>query len=208
MLLQEVSIADSATRVPELHKKPGSKSQVWNYFGLEKKDGEFQKVTATPADQLSLAESVDRAQRYERKGKKWKELTDVVMFYIAKDCLPLYTVEKPGFKNLVSIFDSRYDLPSRSYFSRTALPELYAEVRDQVKAELEPITYFSATTDLWSSDGSLTPYISYTVHFLNNDWKLFFSHPSKFQYFLFPILQSFSNFIFSFFPPPHHSNFQ
>ncbi len=218
-------MANPATRVLELHKKPGSKSQVWNYFGLEKKDGEFQKETAIcrtcyrrvatkngntsnllahlrtthsnlhlhvkeavmkeslatlrastsrkrPADQLSLAESVDRVQRYERKGKKWKELTDAVMFYIAKDCLPLYTVEKPGFKNLVSTFDSRYDLPSRSYFSRTALPELYAEVRDQVKAELEPITYFSATTDLWSSDDSLTPYISYTVHFLNNDWKL------------------------------------
>ncbi len=49
--MQEVSIADPATRVPELHKKPGSKSpgsksHVWNYFGLEKKDGEFQKETA------------------------------------------------------------------------------------------------------------------------------------------------------------------
>ncbi len=108
-------MADPATRVPELHKKPGRKSQVWNYFGLEKKDGEFQKDTAIcctcyrrvetkngntsnllahlrtthsnlhleammkeslatlastsrkrPADQLSLAESVDRVQRYER----------------------------------------------------------------------------------------------------------------------------------------------
>ncbi len=131
------SMADPATRVPELHKKPGSKSQVWNYFGLEKKDGELQKETAIcrtcyrrvatkngntsnllahlrtthsnlhlqvkeamvkeslatlgastsrkrPADQLSLAESVDRVQRYERKGKKWKELTDAVMFYIAE----------------------------------------------------------------------------------------------------------------------------
>ncbi len=106
-------------RVRELHKKPGSKGQVWNYFGLEKKDKEFQKETAIcrtcyrrvatkngnassllahlrtthsnlhlhlkeammkeslatlgastsrkrPADQLSLAESVDRVQRYER----------------------------------------------------------------------------------------------------------------------------------------------
>ncbi len=42
-------MADPATRVPELHKKPGSKSQVWNYFGLEKKDGEFQKETAIVA---------------------------------------------------------------------------------------------------------------------------------------------------------------
>ncbi len=30
-------MADPATRVPELHKKPGSKSQMWNYFGLDTK---------------------------------------------------------------------------------------------------------------------------------------------------------------------------
>ncbi len=92
-----------------------------------------------------------------------KEISDYLRLkkpHFCKEC---------GNSNLVSTFDSHYDLPSRSYFSRTALPELYAEVRDKVKAELEPITYFSATTDLWSSDGSLTPYISYTVHFLNND---------------------------------------
>jgi len=183
-------MAESAARGPELHKKPGSKSQVWNYFGLEKKDGEFLKETAVcrtcyrnvatkngntsnliahlrtthsnlhsevkaamkesqiaigssssssrkrSADQLSLPE----VQRYERKGKKWKELTDAVMFYIAKDCLPLYTVEKPGFKNLMAKFDSRYELPSRSYFSRTALPELYTDIRDKIRAELRSIT--------------------------------------------------------------------
>lgn len=217
-------MADSVARGQELHKKPGSKSQVWNYFGLEEKNGELIKETAIcrtcfrkvatkngntsnllahlrtshatlfsevktamkesqpstsssssrkrTSDQLTLVESIERVQKYERKGKKWKELTDAVMFYLAKDCLPLYTVEKPGFRKLVETLDSRYELPSRSYFSRTALPELYTQVRDRVKAELGSITYFSATTDLWSSDGRLTPYISYTVHFLNDDWQL------------------------------------
>ncbi len=84
------------------------------------------------------------------KGVKWKELTDAVIFYLAKDCLPFYTVEKPGFRKLVETLDSRYELPSRSYFSRAALPELHTQVKDRVKAELGSITYF------WSSDGKLT----------------------------------------------------
>lgn len=29
-----------------------------------------------------------------------------------------------------------------------------------------------ATSDLWSSNGTLVQYISYTVHFLNDDWEL------------------------------------
>ena len=33
-------------------------------------------------------------------------------------------------------------------------------------------SHFAATSDLWSSNGTLVPYISYTVHFLNDDWEL------------------------------------
>ena len=52
-----------------------------------------------------------------------------MMFYLVKDC---NTVEKQGFKKLVATFDSRYELPSRTYFSRTALPELYSNMTDKV----------------------------------------------------------------------------
>ena len=38
--------------------------------------------------------------------------------YIAKDTVPIYTVEKPGFINMVKVFDPRYELPSRKYFSK------------------------------------------------------------------------------------------
>ena len=31
----------------------------------------------------------------------------------------LYTIEKPGFKQLVDIFDKQYDLSSQKYFSQT-----------------------------------------------------------------------------------------
>ena len=121
--------------------------------------------------QPTLAEAVANSQRYERKGKKWKELTDTITYFIAKDALPNYTVEKPGFKRLLNSLDPRYEVPSRSYFSRTALPTLYASTRDKVKQELSKVEYFSATTDLWSSIG-MRPYISYTIHSIDDEWKL------------------------------------
>ncbi len=55
----------------------------------------------------------------------------------------LYTVKTPGFRKVVETLDSRHELPSRSYFSRTALPDLYTQVKDRVEAELGSIIYLS-----------------------------------------------------------------
>ena len=142
--------------------KIGTKSIVWDYFGLEKgKDGKaidegkvvcrscrkhvmakqgntsnllthlriyhsklHSEVKAamtkgskppaqtTLANQPTLAEAVENSQKYERKGKKWRDLTDAVTYCIGKDSLPVYSVEKPGFKWLLQMLDRRYELPS------------------------------------------------------------------------------------------------
>ena len=113
--------------------------------------------------QPTLAETIGNSQSYEWKGTKWKELTDVITFFVARDTLPIYTIEKSGFKWLLNSLDPRYELPSRFYFSRTAIPTLYASIRDKVKQELSKVPHFSATIDLWSSIGMRT-YISYTIH--------------------------------------------
>ena len=49
------------------------------------------------------------------------------------DAQPMFTVEKPGFRKLLGDFDPRYKLPSRKYFSETAIPRLYSSLRDKVK---------------------------------------------------------------------------
>ena len=73
--------------------------------------------------------------------------------------VPFYTVKNPGFKQLVCVFDKQYNLPSSKYFSQTAIPLLY-NIRDKVAEEISKVEYFSATTDLWSSEG-MKPYLSY-----------------------------------------------
>lgn len=78
----------------------------------------------SPATQITLQASMEKCQEYDKKGKKWNELTDAVTYYIGKEALPIRTVEKPGFKKMLKKFDARYQLTSQKYFSQKALPIL------------------------------------------------------------------------------------
>lgn len=121
--------------------------------------------------QPSVLETFTNCIPYDKKGARWKAITDAVAMYIAKDMVPIYTVEKPGFIHLLKVLDPRYVLPSRKYFSDVALPQLYNSTHQRIAAELDGVSFYSATTDLWSSR-VMQPYLSLTLHFINDDWTL------------------------------------
>ena len=56
-----------------------------------------------------LQESVALCAVYERKSAKWKELTDTVTYFIAKDTLPTYTY---GSEMLFLFIKSSHELRS------------------------------------------------------------------------------------------------
>ncbi|KAK6187191.1 hypothetical protein SNE40_005270 [Patella caerulea] len=87
--------------------------------------------------------------------------------------IPIFTVEKSGFRNMMKTFDPRYCLPGRKYFSDIAIPALYNTVHDKVLEEIRrrPVCYLGATTDMWSSR-NMEPYLGVTVHFIDEDWRL------------------------------------
>ncbi|RXN23605.1 zinc finger BED domain-containing 1-like protein [Labeo rohita] len=125
--------------------------------------------TATQnATQTSLKDAFTKGTAYDKKSKRWNDITNAITFHLAKDMVPLNTVEKVGFKEMIKVLDPRYVLPSRNYFSRTATPNLYQKHRAKVEADLATVRHFSATTDLWSSR-SMEPYLSLTVHFISDD---------------------------------------
>ena len=121
--------------------------------------------------QVSIVDSIKATQKYDRNGKKWQKLTDAVTYCIGKDMLPVYTVEKPGFVSLLKQFHPQYELPSRKYFSKTAIPKLYESTRESMLHSIKNIAFFSATTDMWSSVSS-DPYMSYTIHYITEKWEL------------------------------------
>ena len=80
----------------------------------------YDTLKKRPTDQLLLTELMETYRGMNGRGKWRKELTGTAMFFLAKDCLPLCTVEKPGFKKFVVTL-----VIADHTFSRTALPELH-----------------------------------------------------------------------------------
>ena len=132
--------------------------------------------------QLSILDSIKATHKYERSGTKWQKMTDAVTYCIAKDMMPVYSVEKEGFTTLLKQFDPQYELPSRKYFSKIAIPKLYESTRESVLHTITNIQYFSATTDMWSSING-EPYMSYTIHYITEDFGL---HSTALGTFYFP----------------------
>ncbi|XP_060774548.1 E3 SUMO-protein ligase ZBED1-like [Neoarius graeffei] len=108
---------------------------------------------------------------YEKTSKRHKDITHAITHFIAKGMLPIRTVETAEFKQLMNVIDPRYQLPGRKHFSQTAIPNMYTECRGMVERDLQAVSYFATTSDMWSSRTS-EPYMSLTAHYIEQDWTL------------------------------------
>lgn len=99
--------------------------------------------------QSLLESSFTRCVPYEKK--RWRDITKAAAYHIAKDMVPIVTVEQEGFKTLPKIIDPRYQLPSHKYFATVAMPEMYTYVRQKLSDWLAKVAHFALTTDIWSS---------------------------------------------------------
>ena len=127
----------------------------------------------TQANQPSLTETWNKQKLLSSDSREHKELTKSVACCLARDMLPLSTVDKPGFRTMLQRFNPRYQLPSRKHFTKVAIPRLVSEVRGKIECQIasRELDYFSATTDLWTSI-SEDPYITLTCHFIDRSWEL------------------------------------
>ena len=105
------------------------------------------------------AEAIPHSSHTAKATKRQPTLHEVV------------TVENPGFRHLIHTLDPKYNLLSRKYFTKQEIPRLYTEIKEMVKSKMNGAKYFAATTDLWTSCNN-HPYLSFTVHFIDDDWLL------------------------------------
>ncbi|KAK7891783.1 hypothetical protein WMY93_023746 [Mugilogobius chulae] len=121
--------------------------------------------------QPTMLQALAKTTKYKKDSAQWRKRTESITNYLAKEMVSFKTVDKKSFKNMLATFDPNYDLPGRKYFSQTAIPQLYSRVKQQVQAVLSHAESYSITTDMWSSV-NMTPYMSVTAHFINEDWEL------------------------------------
>ncbi|XP_025190395.1 zinc finger BED domain-containing protein 1-like, partial [Melanaphis sacchari] len=96
--------------------------------------------------------------------QKLTEFYKAIVKMIAEDLQPVSIVENSGFRHLVKLLDSRYQIPSRRAISRTIIPNMYDEVKNKIQVVLNDAKYISVTTDIWTSINT-DSFITITVHF-------------------------------------------
>lgn len=99
---------------------------------------------------------------------------------IALDFQPYSVVENRGFKELLHVLEPKYQIPSRTTFSRKILPDMYNKLVRSVKGTMEtdllsgsrcPAPAFTFTTDMWTSR-AMDPYISFTLSYITDQFQL------------------------------------
>ena len=108
---------------------------------------------------------------YAKGSSHYKQLLTATVEFICHGLHAVSTVDDPSFQNLQAVADKRFNIPSRTNFTRKFIPEKYTEVCGQVQKELESAFCLSITTDLWTSQHQHRSYISVTAHFVTNDFK-------------------------------------
>lgn len=68
-----------------------------------------------------------------------KEITNAMRYHLCKDMVPVYTVCKADFRKMIQTLVKRYQLPSRIYFSRVVIPEMYTNPKAGVEFELKQV---------------------------------------------------------------------
>ena len=91
---------------------------------------ERKKEKAPDPNQPSLTATWDKQKLLSTSSREHKELTKSVANCLAKDMLPLSTVDKPGFQAMLYTFNPRFQLPTRKHFTKVAIPLLASQVRD------------------------------------------------------------------------------
>lgn len=68
--------------------------------------------------------------------------------------------------------EPHYKIPSRTYFSETVIPDIYEKCRIKIFKNIENISNCAFTSDIWTCNISNESYVSFTIHYINEDFQL------------------------------------
>ncbi|CAJ1068387.1 zinc finger BED domain-containing protein 1-like isoform X2 [Xyrichtys novacula] len=83
---------------------------------------------------------------------------------------PLSMVEDEGFQKMISTFNPKYTLPSRTYFTKL-MEKKYEEIKAKLTNILKKCDSIALTADIWTSVAT-EAYLGVTGHFLGEDWEV------------------------------------
>ncbi|KAM4676054.1 zinc finger BED domain-containing protein 4 [Discoglossus pictus] len=120
---------------------------------------------------LTATSSFDETNdKYSDSHPVAKKITSLIAEMIALDLQPYSFVSNVGFNRLIEYLQPQYSLPSPSYFSRTAIPDMYENVKHIIVSHLKEaesgVIHFTA--GIWMSSQT-REYLTLTAHWVTFD---------------------------------------
>nr|XP_046234361.1 zinc finger BED domain-containing protein 4 [Scatophagus argus]XP_046234362.1 zinc finger BED domain-containing protein 4 [Scatophagus argus] len=101
----------------------------------------------------SVYETEQNRERFDEHHPVAKKITKLIAEMLALDLQPSAMVENTGLNRLLEYLQPQYCLPPSSYFTSTAIPDMYERVKDVVLTHLKEaeggVVHF--TTSIWVS---------------------------------------------------------
>lgn len=121
--------------------------------------------------QPKIKDAFQKCTKYDPDSHEARKLDRAVTEFICMGQVPIYTVEKHGFQEMLEKFNPRYKLPSRNDFIYPEIPKLYSETRDLITQHLREKPFCACTTDLWTSRAAGT-FMSITLQSITKAWEM------------------------------------
>lgn len=141
-------------------------------FSLERnlKDS---KKEENAGKQPTLSEVFQKKETFTTSHPRHIQITKSVVEMMATDLHSYSLVQEKSFKNLLQVLEPRYKLPSRTTFSQSLVPALYASEKKKLQVllenELSNVPSLSLTTDTWTSRSN-DSFLCLTAHYLTKDF--------------------------------------
>ncbi|XP_033968166.1 zinc finger BED domain-containing protein 4 [Pseudochaenichthys georgianus] len=113
----------------------------------------------------SVYDTEQNLERFDEHHPVAKKITKLIAEMLALDLQPSAMVENAGLNRLLEFLQPQYSLPTSSYFTSTAIPDMYERVKEVVLTHLKEaeggVVHF--TTSIWVSSQT-REYLTLTAH--------------------------------------------
>ncbi|XP_059904069.1 uncharacterized protein si:dkey-109j17.5 [Gadus macrocephalus] len=111
--------------------------------------------------------------KFDRHDPRQVLISEAIAKMMVRDLQPAYTVENPGFRELLQLLEPRYTPEPQQYFQNQLLPAYAYQAQLATRQALASALALSLSLDLWSSlSGGKSGYLGVTCHFLTCEWQM------------------------------------
>lgn len=135
--------------------------------------GSLASTSRTCSKQQTLFDATNL--KLNPEGQRAKAITHAIGEMMVLDFQPYSVVQDIGFQRLMKVLEPKYELPSRTTFSRNVVPKMYDAVKVKIQSSLNEalpaVPCLSLTCDMWTSRAN-DSYISLTCHYITEDFSM------------------------------------